>query len=88
MKTTESNFKPSVFGINEEFIGIGQDNGICSLITNSRNSKLVRSFKNLNTSISFMELNDNYFVFGSKWKNDSIRIFDIQRKCLSKNIIY
>ena len=82
LKDNSFNIKPNVFAINEEFVGIGQDNGIVTLNSNSKKLDNVRSFKNIDVSISFLNLNNDYLLFGSKWKNNCLRIFDINRKSL------
>ena len=66
----------------------GFENGIVKLFDIQKSISLVKSFKNLKTKISFVEGNEDFLVFGSKWKNNSVRIYDISNKVLSKFNIF
>jgi hypothetical protein len=64
----------------------GFENGIVQLFDVRKKTTLLRSFKNLKTKISLVESNKDYLIFGSKWKNNSLRVYDINRASLGRKL--
>ena len=76
------NVNCEVFGSSPTHLAQGFENGIVKLYDAAKNYEIIKTFDNLKTKISFVDVNEKYMVFGSKWKNNSIRIYDIDKQTL------
>lgn len=78
------NTKCEVFSVSPSYLALGFDNGIVKLYDLNKQNQLLKTFQNLKTKVSFMDLNEQFLVFGSKWKNNSVRVYDIEAQNLGK----
>ena len=84
--SSEVGRQSEAFSCSSGLLAQGFENGIVKLFDVKKNTSLIKNFKNLKTKISFVETNDNFLVFGSKWKNNSIRVYDVDKQIIGKYI--
>ena len=67
-----------IIAANNKYLATGNRNGIVQLFDIDNEYNLLKTYDNITTEISSISLNDNYMVFSSRWKNNSVRIADLR----------
>lgn len=63
---------------NGKYLVAGNRNGIVQLFDVAADYNNSKTYDNITTEISSINLNDRYLTFASRWKNNSIRVVDLR----------